>query len=101
MMKRLMPVFLGMFACMSLVATTATGGDLRVQVVEPYMEVHTGPDRVYPITRVAEQDEWVAVHYRRTGWYRVRMQNGHEGWVSAQQMNKTRLDDGRLFGGQG
>jgi hypothetical protein len=61
----------------------------RVQVADPFIELHTGPGRGFPIFYVAEQGEWVEVLRQKTGWYRVRLENGKEGWVHRRQMART------------
>lgn len=72
------------------------GGDgPRVQVTAPYIELHTGPGVGYPIDQVAERGEWVRVLKRRTDWFKVRTERGHEGWVGVGQMRQTRGEDGQ------
>jgi hypothetical protein len=72
----------------------ADEGPLRVQVMAPYIEMHTGPGSVYPIQYVAERDEWVEILKRRTDWFKIASQRGREGWVHVSEMRRTRLEDG-------
>jgi len=63
-------------------------------VADPYIELHTGPGRGYPIFHVVDEGETIDVLKRRTSWFKVRTQRGHpgreiEGWVSAAQLSKT------------
>jgi len=60
-----------------------------VQVAEPFIELHTGPGRGYPVFYVVERGEQVSVIKRRTDWFRVRTSRGKEGWVSRAQMAQT------------
>ncbi len=53
----------------------------EVQVVEPYIELHTGPASGYPVFYVAEKGEWIQVLKSRTSWYKVQTRKGQEGWV--------------------
>lgn len=62
---------------------------LRVQVVEPYLDLHTGPGSGYPATQVVERGEWVDVLKRRTDWFKVRTADGREGWVSRAAIEAT------------
>jgi uncharacterized protein YgiM (DUF1202 family) len=61
----------------------------RLQVVEPYLEMHTGPGRGYPVFFVVERSQWVAIESRSTDWYRVRAEGGQLGWVQRQQLEST------------
>ena len=48
----------------------------EVQVVEPYIELHTGPASGYPVFYVAEKGEWIQVLKSRTSWYKVQTRKG-------------------------
>ncbi|MCC1496676.1 outer membrane beta-barrel protein [Alcanivorax sp. 1008] len=64
----------------------------RVQVADPYIDIHTGPGRGYPVFNVAEQGAWVTLIKRRTQWIKVRTPRGQTGWVHRQQLART-LDE--------
>ena len=55
---------------------------LNAYITAPYVELHTGPGRGYPVFYVAERDEAVTLLKQRTRWVKVRTQNGKEGWVT-------------------
>ncbi|MGI9303873.1 MAG: SH3 domain-containing protein, partial [Gammaproteobacteria bacterium] len=61
----------------------------RVQVTEPFIEMHTGPGRGYPIVHVVERGRWVEILKRKTDWFKVRTLTGREGWADRAQMEKT------------
>jgi len=61
----------------------------RVQVADPYIEFHTGPGRGYPVFHVAAREEWIEILLRHTDWFKVRAQNGREGWVDRGQLERT------------
>ncbi|MBX3635390.1 MAG: SH3 domain-containing protein [Rubrivivax sp.] len=61
----------------------------KLQVAEPYLELHTGPGRGYPVFFVVEKGQQVAVELRRTDWYRVRAEGGQVGWVQRRQLETT------------
>jgi hypothetical protein len=67
---------------------------LQVFVAQPYLELHTGPGRGYPVTQVVARGESVDILYRRTDWFRVRTERGVIGWASLAEMTKTQLADG-------
>ena len=61
----------------------------RVLVADPYLELHTGPGRGYPIFDISERGERVEILGRHTDWFKVRTARGREGWVSRAQMEAT------------
>jgi Bacterial SH3 domain len=67
----------------------------RTTVVEPFLEIHTGPAGSYPVFYVAEKGEEIRLLKRRTDWYKVRLSNGKEGWVYRGDIEKTLLAQGR------
>jgi hypothetical protein len=69
----------------------------RVRVVEPFLDMRTGPGRGYPVFYVAERNEWVVIELRHTDWFKVRTARGPVGWVSRAQMAKTVTEDGVPF----
>lgn len=70
---------------------------LQLFVNDPYLELHTGPGRGYPVAQVVERGESVEVLKRRTEWFRVRTERGVEGWVYERDLLRTTLADGTLF----
>lgn len=70
---------------------------LQVFVSEPYLELSTGPGRGYPVFHVVAREDSVDVLYRRTDWFKVRDEQGVEGWARARDMRRTRLADGSPF----
>ncbi|MGH8133401.1 MAG: SH3 domain-containing protein [Steroidobacteraceae bacterium] len=70
---------------------------LQLFVTQPYLELHTGPGRGYPVFHVVPRDGSVDVLFRRTDWFKVRTEHGVEGWASQQEMQKTVLADGSPF----
>jgi hypothetical protein len=69
----------------------------EVIIADPFIELHTGPGRGYPVFYVAERGETVAVLRRRTDWFQVRVPRGEEGWVPVEQMVRTLDVDGESF----
>ncbi len=74
-----------------LLATPGFAADegIKVTVVDPYLEMHTGPGKGYPVDYVVERDGEVEIIKRRTNWYKVRAANGREGWVKEADMELT------------
>ena len=70
---------------------------LQLFVTQPYLELHTGPGRGYPVTQVVARGESVDVLFRRTDWFKVRTERGVEGWASARELTLATLADGSRF----
>lgn len=89
-----------LFLLLPLLATPSLCGAreyLQVFVTAPYLELHTGPGRGYPVTQVVPRDDGVDVLKRRTDWFKVRTERGIEGWASQRDMLRTVLADGSPF----
>lgn len=73
---------------------TARAEGLEVTVVDPYLELRTGPGRGFPIVHVVERGATVRVLKRRTDWFQVIDGDGREGWVHRDQMAETLVPAG-------
>lgn len=62
---------------------------VQLQVIDTYLELHTGPGRGYPIFHVMEQGETVYVHSRRTNWFYVSDRRNRQGWVKQEGLART------------
>jgi SH3 domain-containing protein len=78
---------------MASIATARSEG-LEVTVVDPYLELHTGPGRGFPVVYVIERGATVRVLKRRTDWFHVIDADGREGWVHRSQMAETLVPAG-------
>jgi hypothetical protein len=67
---------------------------LELVVTRPYLEMHTGPGRGFPVFYVVGRGETLTVLYSRTDWYRVRAPRGEEGWVRRDDLASTTLESG-------
>ncbi len=100
MIARLRQVALASLVLLGLLLTPAVGGAreyLQLFVAQPYLELHTGPGRGYPVFHVVPRDGSVDVLFRRTDWFKVRTERGVEGWASQQDMLGMVLADGSPF----
>ena len=80
--------------CSAHLFSRHAGRYVQVFVKTPYLELHTGPGRGYPVFNVVPRGESVTVLFRRTEWLKVRTRRGVEGWASEEDMLKTMLADG-------
>jgi len=69
-------------------------GSASLEVIEPYIDLHTAPGRGYPIFDSVEQGARIEILKRRTNWYKVRTSEGVEGWATANSIGKTLLPTG-------
>jgi hypothetical protein len=74
--------------------TQAAEANLELVVSEPYLEMHSGPGRGFPVVYVVGRDETVTVLYSRTDWYKVRAPRGQEGWARREDLARTKLASG-------
>ena len=74
-----------------LLAAVAPADELKqkILVADPFIELHTGPGRGFPVFRVIERGREVEIIKRRTDWFQVRTDHEIEGWVSREQMVAT------------
>lgn len=67
----------------------ARANDRTVVVADPYVELHSGPGRGFPVFYVADRGQKIVIEKRRTDWFYVRTERGVEGWVPRAQMLAT------------
>ena len=100
MTARLRQAALASLVLLGLLLTPAVSGAreyLQLFVAQPYLELHTGPGRGYPVFNVVPRDGSVDVLFQRTDWFKVRTEHGVEGWASQQDMLGMVLADGSPF----
>ncbi len=92
-MVRLLTLIMVLQACFAGLAN-AKDPALELVVTDPYLEMHTGPGRGYPVFYVVARGETVTVLYSRTDWYRIRAPRGEEGWVRRADLSRTAMISG-------
>ncbi len=100
MLRRAHPLALAGLLLLAAVLTPAVSAArayLQLFVTAPYLELHTGPGRGYPVFHVVPRDGSIDVLFRRTDWFKVRTERGVEGWASQTDMQKMVLADGSQF----
>jgi len=80
--------------CLAAGVAQAQDEGLQVVVEEPFIEMRTGPARVYPVFFVVDRGESIEVLQRRTDWFKVRAPRGQEGWVTSEQLQQTLRQSG-------
>lgn len=92
---RSLSLILVLLSGLPCVASQAADELFGAVVAEPYLELHTGPGRGFPVFHVVDRGDKVEVIKRRTNWFLVRTDRGKEGWVSRDEMAKTLTPSGR------
>jgi hypothetical protein len=92
-MRRLFALVL-LLQALPLGIAHASGKLLEVVVSQPFLEMHSGPGRGYPVVYVVGRDDTVTVLYSRTDWYKVRAPRGEEGWARREDLMLTKLASG-------
>jgi len=72
----------------------AANEGITVTVTAPYIELHSGPGRGYPVFHVAERGEPLRVYKRHTDWYKVEAASGQIGWVKRDELTDSLAADG-------
>ncbi len=80
---------LSVFASLKVEAAPVT-----LEVIDPYLEMHTGPGKGYPVIYTVEQGESIDLLTRRPDWYEIKTRNGRQGWVKAAQIARTLMPTG-------
>ncbi|MGI9290543.1 MAG: hypothetical protein ACR2QG_04595 [Gammaproteobacteria bacterium] len=57
-----------------------------VRVTAAFLELHTGPAEVYPVTQIVERNQQVCVVKRRTNWIKLTGERKREGWAHQDQL---------------
>jgi hypothetical protein len=94
--KCALALLLGIASWQQAAAFSLFGGDEKeapekpaLYVAEPYIEMHTGPGRGYPVFNVVEQGEQIEILKRKPDWYKIRSVDKKTGWTKASELAHT------------
>lgn len=90
--KTVLVILIGLYSTLSVAAEPQRN---FVKVDDPYIELHSGPGRGFPIFHVVARGDWIEVVLRKTDWFRVKTEDGKDGWVDAAQLVMTLDPDGK------
>ena len=88
----MLPASRTLLALIALLFVTIVEADeayYNVEVIDPYLELRTGPGRGYPIIDVIERGAHIRVLKRRTDWFKVEIEGSKPGWTPIHQFKKT------------
>jgi len=63
-------------------------------VADPFIELHTGPGRGYPVFHVVNRGDVIEIIRRKTEWFKLRIVSEKEGWAHRRNMEKTLTSTG-------
>jgi len=66
----------------------------QVVVRDPFLDLHAGPGRGYPVTQTVDRGATVDLLRQRTDWIKIRTERGLEGWVHRSQLAGTLTPQG-------
>ncbi|MCW8909356.1 MAG: hypothetical protein OQK76_01930, partial [Gammaproteobacteria bacterium] len=61
----------------------------QVQVTDPFIELHTGHGDGYPVFYVVDRGEIITIQLRYTNWFKIKTENGKQGWAERRQLAQT------------
>jgi hypothetical protein len=67
---------------------------VQVVVKDPYVDLHTGPGRGFPVAISVERGVTIELLRQRTDWIEVRTPRGQRGWVNRAQLVGTLTPEG-------
>ncbi|MFV1982542.1 MAG: SH3 domain-containing protein [Thiohalomonadales bacterium] len=62
---------------------------VTVTVVDPFLELHTGPGANFPIYDIIERGEVITILRRKTDWYQVKGSLNRIGWARREHLTET------------
>lgn len=65
-----------------------------ITVLDPFIDMRTGPGRGYPIFHVVEKKDRIIILKRKTTWYKAQTEDGKIGWISRATLENTLGPDG-------
>jgi hypothetical protein len=84
---------LGLVAAVPMPARSAA--PVEVVIKDPYIDLHTGPGRGFPVTTSVERGVTIQLVRQRTDWIEVRTARGQRGWVHRSQLAETLTPQGQ------
>lgn len=78
-------LLLGLFASSSAYAEE----EIKVQIVEEYIELRTGPAETFPATHSVDKGDKLMLVKERNDWFKLQHADGASGWVSREDLEKT------------
>jgi hypothetical protein len=94
-MRRHLTALCLMLGLLAAAPMQAHATPVQVVVKDPYIDLHTGPGRGFPVTLSVERGVTIELVRQRTDWVEVRTVRGQHGWVHRSQLANTLTPDGQ------
>lgn len=65
----------------------------NVIIIDPFVDLHTGPGRGYPVVQIVEHGEKAMMLKKRTDWIQVETEKGFIGWTHRDNLALTLAED--------
>jgi hypothetical protein len=88
-----LPLLVGVLVSASPAAAARKPAE-SVVVQDPYLDLHSGPGRGYPVVQVVDRGREVRLERQRTDWIKVATDRGPQGWVHRSQLERTLTPQG-------
>lgn len=93
------PLFIVVVGIFLSLPSYADSEFVELTVTAPYIDVHTGPGRGYPVSHAIERDEIIDALKQRTDWFLIRTRDrmgSKEGWVHRDHLSGSLYADGTV-----
>jgi hypothetical protein len=94
-MRRHLTALCLMLGLLAAAPMQAQAAPVEVVIKDPYIDLHTGPGRGFPVTLSIERGVTIELVRQRTDWVEVRTARGQHGWVHRSQLANTLTPDGQ------
>ncbi|WP_460234270.1 SH3 domain-containing protein [Aurantivibrio plasticivorans] len=78
-----------------LTAWLPSSETIHTTIVDPFVNMRTGPGRGYPINHIVERGEPITLLKKRNDWIKVETQRGVTGWTHRDELVMTLSQDGK------
>ncbi|GEM_PF-1026735 len=72
---------------------------LQLSILEPFLDIHTGPGKNYPVFYIAQRGETIEIQKRRNEWFKVHLKvigdRTKIGWVHRNALGLTMITNSR------
>ena len=68
---------------------------INTTIIDPFVNIHTGPGRGFPIDQIVERGEPITLLKKRNDWIKVETRRGITGWIHRDELLLTLSQDGK------
>ena len=90
-------ILLLIIGCSNVFADSDDDDYQHVIIDDPFIEMHSGPGRGYPVFHIVEKGEEILLIKKKTQWYKIKSPRGKLGWVHEDEMERTLTPEGQKY----